>query len=149
MKNSINGWLILNKPEGMSSAKAVAIVKRLLKPKKIGHAGTLDPLACGVLPLAIGEATKLSSFAMSDEKEYEFTVKWGEDTTTDDREGDVVASSDVRPNQQQIVNLLSEFIGDIEQTPPIYSAIKVDGKRAYKLARGSRSSAKAPKNKYL
>lgn len=131
----LNGWLILNKPLNVSSAKAVAIVKRALKVKKIGHAGTLDPLASGVLPLAIGEATKTVQYAMLAEKQYEFTVKWGEATATDDCEGEVTATSAVRPDEDEILAILPEFTGIIQQTPPAYSAIKLDGRRAYDMAR--------------
>jgi tRNA pseudouridine55 synthase len=134
-KLPINGWLNLNKPLGITSAKAVAIVKRGLHPAKIGHAGTLDPLASGVLPLALGEATKTMQFCMDTDKEYEFTLKWGEATATLDSEGEVIARSDVRPTQQQILEILPQFIGKISQTPPAYSAIKINGQRAYDLAR--------------
>ena len=134
-KNQINGWLNLHKPLGVTSAKAVAIVKRSLRPTKIGHAGTLDPLASGVLPLALGEATKTMQFCMDTTKEYEFTVKWGEATDTGDVEGKIIQTSDVRPTDKQIFDILPQFIGDISQTPPAYSAIKINGKRAYELAR--------------
>lgn len=102
---------------------------------KIGHAGTLDPLASGVLPLALGEATKTMQFCMDTDKEYEFTVKWGEATSTCDLEGEVIQTSDVRPTKEQILAALPQFIGKISQTPPIYSAIKINGVRAYDLAR--------------
>lgn len=131
----LNGWLNLYKPQGITSAKAVALVKRNLNPKKIGHAGTLDPLASGVLPLALGEATKTMQFCMDTDKEYEFTVKWGETTTTLDSEGEVVDRSQVLPTSEQIQKVLPQFIGEISQTPPVYSAIKINGKRAYDLAR--------------
>lgn len=131
----INGWLNLHKPQGITSAKAVAIVKRHLHPQKIGHAGTLDPLASGVLPLALGEATKTMQFCMDTDKEYEFTVKWGEATATLDSEGEVISTSEVRPTSEQILAVLPHFIGEISQTPPVYSAIKINGKRAYDLAR--------------
>ncbi len=130
-----HGWLNLNKPEEMTSAKAVAIVKRLLNVKKVGHTGTLDPLACGVLPLAIGEATKLSQYVMADRKNYRFTVEWGKQTGTDDREGEVIAESENRPALAQIEALLPEFTGEILQRPPDFSAIKVAGERSYKKAR--------------
>ncbi len=133
--NDINGWLILDKPKGISSAHAVAIVKRNLKPKKIGHAGTLDPLANGVLPLALGEATKTINFMMDSDKEYKFTVKWGSATTTYDCEGEVTDSSDKIPTKAEILAALPEFVGDIEQMPPVYSALKINGKRACDLAR--------------
>ncbi len=140
-----NGWLILNKPSGITSAKAVAIVKKRLGVKKIGHAGTLDPLAFGVLPLAIGEATKLMRLMMLEEKEYIFTVKWGVSTDTADLEGKVTNVSDKIPTRLEILNILPEFIGDIMQVPPIYSAIKVDGKRAYDLARKGEDFALKPR----
>ena len=133
-----HGWLNLNKPEGVTSAKAVSIVKRLLGVKKVGHTGTLDPLACGVLPLAIGEATKLSQYVMADRKSYRFTVEWGKSTSTDDREGEVVAESDKRPSSAEIESLLPEFVGEIMQVPPDFSAIKVAGERSYKKAREGR-----------
>lgn len=134
-KLPINGWLNLHKPLGITSAKAVSIVKRNLHPQKIGHAGTLDPLASGVLPLALGEATKTMQFFMDAAKGYEFTVKWGEATATLDAEGEVIARSEVRPTIEQILRVLPQFIGEISQTPPAYSAIKINGQRAYDLAR--------------
>ena len=134
-KNKISGWINLNKPEGVTSNDAVMIVKRALGFPKIGHAGTLDPLASGILPIALGEATKLVQYMMDDDKVYLFTVTWGEQRTTDDREGDVLATSDVRPSPDQIRAVLPEFTGTILQKPPAFSAIKVDGKRAYDLAR--------------
>lgn len=131
----MNGWLILDKPTGMTSAHAVNRVKRLLKPKKIGHAGTLDPLASGILPLALGEATKTINYMMDAAKSYTFTVSWGEKRDTDDREGKVIASSGKRPTLEEIKGVLPRFIGEIEQMPPQFSALKVDGERAYDLAR--------------
>ncbi|MCC7260509.1 MAG: tRNA pseudouridine(55) synthase TruB [Alphaproteobacteria bacterium] len=133
--NLRHGWLVLDKPLGLSSAQAVGRVKRLLKVKKIGHAGTLDPLASGILPLAIGEATKTVSYAMDGTKGYRFTVRWGAETETDDAEGAVTRTSDKRPTREEMLAILPEFIGDITQMPPAYSALKVDGKRAYALAR--------------
>ena len=132
----MNGWLILDKPLGISSAHAVAKVKRLLKPSKIGHAGTLDPLASGILPLALGEATKTVGYMMDAKKSYAFSVSWGQERSTDDAEGGVVYESVSRPTKIDIDNILQYFTGDIAQTPPSYSAIKVDGKRAYDMARG-------------
>lgn len=134
-KNKISGWINLNKPEGVTSNDAVMIVKRALGFPKIGHAGTLDPLASGILPIALGEATKLVQYMMDDDKVYLFTVTWGEQRTTDDREGDVMATSDIRPTAEHIRAVLPEFTGTILQKPPAFSAIKVDGKRAYDLAR--------------
>ncbi len=134
-KNKISGWLNVNKPEGVTSNDAVMIIKRALGFPKIGHAGTLDPLASGILPIALGEATKLVQYMMEDDKVYVFTATWGEQRTTDDREGDVIATSPVRPTPDHINAVLSEFIGTIQQKPPAFSAIKVDGKRAYDMAR--------------
>lgn len=134
-KNPINGWINLHKPLGMSSAQAVGKVKWLLKPSKIGHAGTLDPLATGILPLALGEATKCANLLMDAKKTYEFDVTFGERRTTDDAEGEVVATSDSMPTRAEIQALLPRFTGQITQLPPAYSALKVDGRRAYALAR--------------
>lgn len=134
-KNNISGWVNLNKPEGVTSNDAVMILKRALGFPKIGHAGTLDPLASGILPIALGEATKLVQYMMEDDKVYLFDVTWGESRTTDDREGEVVETSDIRPTDEQIHAVLPEFMGEIQQRPPAFSAIKVDGKRAYDMAR--------------
>jgi tRNA pseudouridine55 synthase len=139
-----NGWLILDKPLGLSSAQGVAAAKRILRgigirPDRIGHGGTLDPLATGVLPIAIGEATKLAGRMLDATKAYDFTVKWGEATATEDAEGDVIATSDVRPDAAAIAAVLARFTGPIEQVPPAYSALKVDGQRAYALARAGES----------
>jgi tRNA pseudouridine55 synthase len=131
----ITGWIVVDKPMGMSSAHVVGKVKRLLDAAKVGHAGTLDPLATGVLPLALGEATKLVAYAMDGTKTYRFTVQWGEARSTDDMEGEVVARSDARPSRQAVERALPDFTGVILQKPPAYSAIKVDGERAYDLAR--------------
>ncbi len=128
-------WIILDKPSGITSAHAVAKVKRLLKPQKIGHAGTLDPLASGVLPLALGEATKTVAYMMDAAKAYEFTVTWGQERDTDDSEGKITHTSEKRPAKAEILALLPQFIGKIQQTPPAFSAIKVGGKRSYDLAR--------------
>ena len=134
-RQPINGWINLNKPLGMSSAQAVGKLKWLLKPTKIGHAGTLDPLATGVLPIALGEGTKCVNLLMNAKKTYEFTVTYGERRSTEDAEGEVIATSAHRPSEQEIRAVLPRFTGSIEQMPPIYSALKVDGKRAYDLAR--------------
>lgn len=131
----IHGWLILDKPLGISSAHAVAKVKNILRPEKIGHAGTLDPLASGILPLALGEATKTVMFLQDSKKAYRFMVTWGEERSTDDAEGEVVASSEFRPTKAMIETLIPEFMGDIHQIPPQFSAIKQQGKRAYDMAR--------------
>ena len=136
----INGWIILDKPVGLGSTQAVSKVKRALReagePKtKVGHGGTLDPLASGVLPIAIGEATKLCGRMLDASKSYEFTVHFGEETDTLDREGQVVSTSDVRPTRIQIESVIDLFTGEIEQVPPAFSALKVDGKAAYARAR--------------
>ena len=136
----MHGWLILDKPLGLGSTQAVAAVKRALRdggyPKvKVGHGGTLDPLATGVLPIALGEATKLAGRLLDGDKVYEFTVRFGEETDTLDLEGKVVATSDVRPTRAAVEAVLERFTGEIDQVPPAYSALKVDGARAYDLAR--------------
>lgn len=133
--NPVHGWLVLDKPLEVTSTRAVGIVKRLFFAQKVGHAGTLDPLATGILPIALGEATKTVPFAMDGEKVYRFAVRWGAETTTDDREGAVVRESDKRPSEAEIQALLPSFTGAIMQVPPQFSAIKVDGERAYNLAR--------------
>ncbi len=131
----VDGWLVLDKPVGMTSTDAVAKVKRLFDAAKAGHAGTLDPLASGSLPIALGEATKTVSLVMDGRKVYRFTVRWGEETTTDDAEGPISATSDVRPTEAEIHAILPEFTGAIQQVPPRFSAIKIAGERAYDLAR--------------
>ena len=131
----VHGWVNLDKPVGMSSMAAVAVVRRVFNAAKAGHAGTLDPLASGVLPIALGEATKTVSYLMDGIKSYVFTVTWGAQTTTDDLEGDVVETSPSRPKDAEIAATIPEFVGDILQTPPAFSAIKINGKRAYELAR--------------
>jgi tRNA pseudouridine55 synthase len=134
-KRDVHGWVVLDKPLGMTSTHAVAVVKRLFSAKRAGHAGTLDPLASGILPIALGEATKTVPFIMDSRKRYRFTVRWGEERDTDDAEGRVVETSGERPQPDQVAALLPQFTGTIEQIPPRYSAIKVDGERAYDLAR--------------
>jgi tRNA pseudouridine55 synthase len=134
-KRDVHGWLVLDKPVGMTSTHAVSVVKRLFTAKRAGHAGTLDPLASGLLPIALGEATKTVPFVMDGRKTYAFTVRWGEERDTDDAEGRVVAASDARPTADHIRALLPRFTGTIEQVPPRYSAIKIEGERAYDLAR--------------
>ena len=131
----VDGWLILDKPVGMTSTEAVARAKRLFGAAKAGHAGTLDPLASGCLPIAFGEATKTVSFVMDGRKLYRFTVRWGEERTTDDTEGEVSATSAVRPTEAAISAILPEFTGRITQVPPRFSAVKIGGERAYDLAR--------------
>jgi tRNA pseudouridine55 synthase len=136
----VHGWLAIDKPVGPGSTDIVSKVKRALReggyPKlKVGHGGTLDPLASGVLPVALGEATKLAGRMLDSDKIYEFTVRFGEETDTLDAEGEVVASSEERPTAEQVEAVLGRFTGEIDQVPPAYSALKVDGKRAYALAR--------------
>src|SRR3954469_23399977 len=134
-KRDVNGWLILDKPVGMTSTHAVSVAKRLYSAKRAGHAGTLDPLASGLLPIALGEATKTVPFVMDGRKTYQFTVQWGEERDTDDAEGRVAATNPARPTAEAIRALLPRFTGTIAQVPPQYSALKVDGERAYDLAR--------------
>lgn len=131
----MHGWLILDKPLGVTSAHALNQAKRILKVKKAGHAGTLDPLASGILPLAFGEATKTIPFITDASKTYQFTVTFGAATSTDDVEGEVTETSEVMPTKAQIEAILAKFTGTISQMPPVYSALKIDGKRAYDLAR--------------
>jgi tRNA pseudouridine55 synthase len=133
--NPINGWVVLDKPVGMTSTQAVGKIRWLFNAQKAGHAGTLDPLATGILPIALGEATKTVPYAVDGQKAYRFTVRWGAETDTDDAEGRIVERSDSRPTRQQIEAVLPGFIGEILQRPPAFSAIKIDGQRAYDLAR--------------
>ncbi|MEZ5757755.1 MAG: tRNA pseudouridine(55) synthase TruB [Emcibacteraceae bacterium] len=133
--NKIDGWLVIDKPYGMTSTAVVGKCRYLTKAQKVGHAGTLDPLATGVLPIAFGEATKTIPYILDARKTYEFTVIWGEARSTDDAEGDVIMTSDIIPSQNEILKALPEFSGKIMQVPPAFSAIKLDGKRAYDLAR--------------
>ena len=133
----IHGWIIIDKPLGVTSTQTVGRIRRLTNAAKVGHAGTLDPLATGLLPIALGEATKTISIVMDGQKSYRFTICFGEERTTDDAEGEVSARSDMRPSDADIEAVLSQFTGEIEQVPPIYSAIKIDGKRAYDLARAN------------
>lgn len=135
----VHGWIILDKPEGLTSTRSGSIVKRLFKQKKLGHAGTLDPFASGILPLALGEATKVMPYVVSDIKEYEFELTFGEERDTGDLEGAVIAVTDRRPTQEQFQAVLPEFIGTITQIPPAYSAVWIDGVRAYELARRGES----------
>ncbi|MGO4408120.1 tRNA pseudouridine(55) synthase TruB [Bosea sp. RAF48] len=134
-KRDVHGWVVLDKPIGMTSTHAVSVVKRAFSAKKAGHAGTLDPLASGLLPIALGEATKTVPFVMDGRKAYQFTVSWGTQTDTDDTEGRVIATSEQRPDEAAIAALLPRFTGTILQTPPKFSAIKIAGERAYDLAR--------------
>ena len=133
----IHGWISVDKPKGMSSARAVAHVRRITGAAKAGHAGTLDPLATGVLPIALGEATKTASWATAGDKTYRFTLRWGERRDTDDGEGAVIETSDLRPSEAAVLSVLDRFTGDIVQRPPRYSAVKLDGRRSYDLARAA------------
>jgi tRNA pseudouridine55 synthase len=142
---AVSGWICLDKPEALGSTQAVSRVRRAFGAQKAGHAGTLDPLADGVLPIALGEATKTVQFLMEAEKSYRFTIAWGETTTTLDREGPVTASSPTRPAPAAVAGALSRFLGEIDQIPPDYSAIKVGGERAYDLAREGVAMDLAPR----
>lgn len=137
--NPVHGWVILDKPYGLGSTHAVGKTRWLFQAQKAGHAGTLDPLATGILPIALGEATKTVPFMMDAAKSYEFEITWGANTTTQDVEGEIIATSDNRPNEAEILSVLPQFIGEIEQVPPKFSAIKINGKRAYDLARAGES----------
>jgi len=140
-KRDVHGWVVLDKPVGMTSTHAVAVVKRLFAAKRAGHAGTLDPLASGCLPIALGEATKTVAFIVDSGKVYRFTIRWGEERDTDDAEGRIVAQNALRPQADEIRALLAAFHGTIEQVPPLYSAVKVEGERAYDLARDGETVA--------
>jgi tRNA pseudouridine55 synthase len=144
-KRDIHGWVVLDKPIGMTSTHAVAVIKRLFAAKRAGHAGTLDPLASGSLPIALGEATKTVPFVVDSRKTYSFTVRWGEERDTDDAEGRVVNTSETRPNADAIRAQLPCFTGAIEQVPPRFSAIKIAGERAYDLARDGEQVELAPR----
>lgn len=135
----VSGWLVLDKPEGMGSTQAVSKIKWLYGAEKAGHAGTLDPLASGMLPIALGEATKTVPYVMDGTKVYRFTAAWGEERTTDDREGEVTATSDTRPTRAEIEARLPAYTGIIRQVPPRFSAVKIAGERAYDIARGGDS----------
>ncbi|NWG53990.1 MAG: tRNA pseudouridine(55) synthase TruB [Hydrogenophilaceae bacterium] len=137
----VDGWVVLDKPANLTSTDAVARVRRIFNANKAGHAGTLDPLASGVLPIALGEATKTIPFLMEADKAYRFTIRWGVSTATQDREGAIIAESDARPSEAAIRAALPAFVGEIEQVPPAFSAIKVDGERAYDLARAGEAVA--------
>jgi len=144
-KNKIDGWVVLDKPLGMGSTTAVGRVRWLFSAEKAGHGGTLDPLATGVLPIALGEATKTVPFVMDGRKEYRFTLRLGEARSTEDGEGEVTATSDVRPSDEAIRQALPRFLGDIEQMPPAFSALKIDGRRAYDLARAGEAVELKPR----
>ena len=141
----VHGWLVIDKPAGMSSARTVARIRRLTGAAKAGHAGTLDPLATGVLPIALGEATKTVVWAMAGRKHYRFTIRWGEARDTDDAEGAVIATSGVRPDAAAIASALPAFRGTVVQRPPRYSAVKLAGRRSYALARAKRDAEPSPR----
>ncbi len=141
----VHGWIVLDKPLGLTSARAVAAVKRILGAQKAGHAGTLDPLATGVLPIALGEATKIVSVALGGPKSYRFSLAWGEERSTDDAEGEVTATSAHRPGRADIEAALPRFTGSLMQTPPAFSALKLHGERAYDLARSGAEVALKPR----
>lgn len=144
-RKDVHGWVVLDKPSGMNSTHAVSRLKRIFNAKKAGHAGTLDPLATGILPIAFGEATKTVPFVQDGEKAYRFTVRWGTETDTDDADGRIAAQSDLRPSAADILALLPGFIGTILQLPPSYSAIKINGERAYDLARDGEAPVLTPR----
>ncbi len=141
----VNGWLNLDKPIGISSAQAVTQVKRIFGIKKAGHLGTLDPLASGVLPIALDVATKTIPYLSCDLKAYNFTIKWGRQTTTDDLDGDIIRTSTIKPQYNQINCAIKDFVGEITQTPPQFSAVKIKGARAYKLARNGQKANIKPR----
>ena len=143
--NPVHGWVVLDKPLGMTSTQAVGAVRRLFDAQKAGHAGTLDPLATGILPIALGEATKTVPFAVDGEKAYRFTVRFGIETDTDDAEGQIVRTSEKLPTAQEIASILADFTGEISQVPPTFSAIKVEGNRAYDLARSGEDVVLEPR----
>jgi len=143
--DAVSGWICLDKPYDLTSTHAVSRVRRAFNAQKAGHAGTLDPLATGILPIALGEATKTVPFLVDADKAYRFTIAWGRTTATYDREGETTAQSDVRPTVAQVEALLPAFVGEISQVPPAYSAIKVDGERAYDLARSGMIVELAPR----
>ena len=145
----INGWLFVDKPEGVSSRKVVDLISNSLSIKKVGHAGTLDPMASGLLPIAIGEATKTIGVIQQLKKRYKFTIKWGEKTSTDDKMGSIILSTEIRPKLHNINESVKKFIGKIEQIPPNFSAIKINGKRAYMLARNNEKFSLNPRSVFI
>jgi tRNA pseudouridine55 synthase len=142
---AVSGWICLDKPYDLTSTHAVSRVRRAFNAQKAGHAGTLDPLATGILPIALGEATKTVPFLVDADKAYRFTLAWGETTATNDREGEVTARSGVRPSVAEVEAALPAFVGEISQVPPAYSAIKVGGERSYDLARAGQAVELAPR----
>jgi tRNA pseudouridine55 synthase len=142
---AVSGWIALDKPSDLGSTQAVSRVRRAFNAQKAGHAGTLDPLATGVLPIALGEATKTVPFLMDADKAYRFTIAWGAETATLDREGPIIATSEVRPAPAAVAEVLAGFVGEIDQVPPAFSAVKVEGERAYDLAREGQTVDLAPR----
>ena len=149
IKNNLNGWLVINKDLGMTSRQVVNIIKKTLNVKKIGHAGTLDPLATGVLALAVGKATKTVKYIMDGMKKYSFTIKWGISTDTQDAEGKIIAKSNKKLDKIKLNSVLKSFIGEKNQIPPKFSAVKVKGRRAYDLARSGKDFSLKPKKVFL
>ena len=145
----INGWLFVDKPEGVSSRKVVDLISNSLSIKKVGHAGTLDPMASGLLPIAIGEATKTIGAIQELKKRYKFIIKWGEKTSTDDKMGSIISSTLIRPKLSNINESIKNFTGKIEQIPPNFSAIKINGKRAYMLARNNENFSLKPRSVFI
>ncbi|MCB1682823.1 MAG: tRNA pseudouridine(55) synthase TruB [Alphaproteobacteria bacterium] len=145
----VNGWINLDKPAGLTSTQAIGRIRRILNPQKIGHAGTLDPMATGILPIAMGEATKTIPFVQDALKTYSFTAAWGEQRDTDDAEGEITETSPNRPEKSEILEILPDFTGNILQTPPAFSAIKIDGQRAYDLARSGEKPDIKPRKVYI
>ena len=147
--NNLDGWIIINKDEGITSRDVVNIIKKTLNIKKIGHAGTLDPLASGVLALALGKATKSVKYIMDGIKKYNFTIKWCVSTDTEDAEGQIISESNKIPNEKEIDIVIKSFVGHIMQVPPKFSAIKINGKRAYDLARKGKKFSIKPRQVFL
>ena len=145
----VNGWLFVDKPEGITSRKIVDLISNSLSIKKVCHAGTLDPMASGLLPIAIGEATKSIGVIQNFKKRYKFVIKWGEKTTTDDKMGTIISRTRKRPNLESINKNIKKFLGKIEQIPPNFSAIKVNGRRAYMLARNNKNFLLKPRNVFV
>ena len=141
----VHGWVVFDKPLNMSSTQGVGKIRWLFDAEKAGHGGTLDPLATGLLPIALGEATKTVQWAMDGRKTYQFRINWGAETATNDLEGEITAQSDQRPLQSSIESILKQFLGEITQVPPIYSALKIDGERAYDLARAGENPQMKPR----
>jgi len=141
----IHGWMTIDKPSGLTSTQVVGRVRRVLSARKVGHGGTLDPLATGVLPIALGEATKTVSYVMDGQKSYRFALRWGQATATDDSEGPIIEETSKIPEEAEIAAALPSFQGEIDQIPPFYSAIKIDGQRAYDLARAQKDFELRPR----